>query len=191
MQASKDGEMQKRRATLEAELANTNDKIRLYRAIEDGIVGLDDQLEDRIETLKNQRDIVVATLERIVTQARTTSAITPERLQKFSRLMHEKLDTGDVQAKKAYLRSVIAQIEVGDDKVRIFGEKASLAAAIAGNPPETAHVRGFVRAVKRLLCARLRFALVAQLDRASDFEAARHFSPTTSNRFANRVRAEG
>ena len=130
MQASKDGEMQKRRATLEAELANTNDKIRLYRAIEDGIVGLDDQLEDRIETLKNQRDIVVATLERIVTQARTTSAITPERLQKFSRLMHEKLDTGDVQAKKAYLRSVIAQIEVGDDKVRIFGEKASLAAAM-------------------------------------------------------------
>jgi hypothetical protein len=41
---------------------------------------------------------------------------------------------------------VIAQIEVADDKVRIIGEKASLAAVIAGtNPPETAHVRSFVR----------------------------------------------
>src|SRR5262252_152870 len=44
---------------------------------------------------------------------------------------------------------------------------------------------------KSLLCARLSFALVAQLDRASDFEAAAHFAPTVSNRFANRVRAGG
>ena len=33
-------------------------------------------------------------------------------------------------------------------------------------------------AAKRLLCARLRFALVAQLDRASDFEAAVRFATT-------------
>jgi hypothetical protein len=147
MQASKDCEVQKRRAALEADLANTNDKLsRLYRAIEDDIVELDRQLKDRIKTLKTQRDIVVATLERMVAQARTNSAITPDRLQNFSRLMQEKLDTGDIQAKKAYLRSVISQIEVGDDKVRIIGEKASLAAVIAGSsPPETARVRGFVR----------------------------------------------
>ena len=146
MQASKDGEVQKRRATLEAELTNTNDKIgRLYRAIEDDIVDLDDQLKDRIETLKTQRDIIVATLERIVVQSRTTSAISPARLQSFSRLMNEKFDTGDIQAKKAYLRSVIARIEVADDKVRIIGEKATLAAVIAGNAAETPHVRGFVR----------------------------------------------
>src|SRR5215469_9680920 len=44
---------------------------------------------------------------------------------------------------------------------------------------------------KSLLCARLSFALVAQLDRASDFEAVRRFAPTTSNHFANLVRAGG
>jgi hypothetical protein len=139
--------LQKRRAALEADLANTSNKLsRLYRAIEDDIVELDHQLKERIEALKTQRDIIVATLERLVTQARSNAAITPQRLQNFSRLIQEKLDAGDIQAKKAYLRSLIAQIEVvGDDKVRIFGEKASLAAAIAGNPRETAHVRGFVR----------------------------------------------
>jgi len=146
MQASKHDEVQKRRANLEADLANTTDKLsRLYRAIEDGIVDLDHQLKERIETLKTHRDIIVAQLERMVTQARTNSAITPQRLQNFSRLIQEKFDTGDIQAKKAYLRSVIAQIEVGDDKVRIIGDKTSLAAVIAGNPPETVHVRGFVR----------------------------------------------
>ena len=146
MQTSKDSEVQKRRAALEADLTNTNDKLsRLYRAIEDDIVGLDHQLKDRIETLKTQRDVIVATLDRMATQARSNSAITPQRLQNFSRLMQDKLDAGDIQAKKAYLRSVIAQIEVGDEKVKIIGEKASLAAVIAGNAPETAHVRGFVR----------------------------------------------
>jgi hypothetical protein len=53
----KGGEVQKRRAALEADLTNTNDRLsRLYRAIEDDIVDLDDQLEDRIKTLKTQRD---------------------------------------------------------------------------------------------------------------------------------------
>ncbi len=93
--------MQRRRAALDAELANTNDKLsRLYSAIEDGIVELDHQLKKRIETLKKQRDVIVASLERMVTQARTTSAITPERLQSFARLMQEKFESGDVQAKK-------------------------------------------------------------------------------------------
>jgi len=44
----------------------------------------------------------------MITQARTNAAITPQRLQNFSRLMQEKLDTGDIQAKKAYLHSVIS-----------------------------------------------------------------------------------
>jgi site-specific DNA recombinase len=88
MQASKHDEVQKRRANLEADLANTTDKLsRLYRAIEDGIVDLDHQLKERIETLKTHRDIIVAQLERMVTQARTNSAITPQRLQNFSRLI--------------------------------------------------------------------------------------------------------
>ncbi len=76
-------------------LANTNDKLnRLYHAIEEGIVELDHQLKDRIETLKTQRDVIVASLEKIAVQTRTSSAITPERLQSFSHLMQEKFESG-------------------------------------------------------------------------------------------------
>ena len=60
-------------------------------------------------------------------------------------MMREKLDSGDVQARKAYLRSVISMIEVDDGKVRIIGEKATLAQVIAGRQAGWGNVRGFVR----------------------------------------------
>jgi hypothetical protein len=63
----------------------------------------------------------------------------------FVRVMSEKLDSGDVHARKAYLRSVIAYVEVDDDRVRIVGEKATLGAVIAGQQSQPDKVRGFVR----------------------------------------------
>ena len=135
-----------RRAALLAELAVTNEKLnRLYRAIEDGIVDLDAQLKERVNALKTQHDLAQASLDRIAAQANTRAMITPDRLAAFSQLMREKLDTGDTQARKAYLQSVISQIEVDDDKVRIIGDKATLAAIIAGRQTGEGRVRGFVR----------------------------------------------
>jgi site-specific DNA recombinase len=78
-------------------------------------------------------------------QAHARATITPARLEVFSRLMCEKLHTGDAQARKAYLRSVISYIEIDDDRVRIVGEKATLAAVIAGQQNQPNTVRGFVR----------------------------------------------
>jgi site-specific DNA recombinase len=135
-----------RRAALLTELAVTNEKLnRLYRAIEDGIVDLDAQLKERVNALKTQHDLAQASLDRIAAQANTRAMITPDRLAAFSQLMREKLDTGDTQARKAYLQSVISQIEVDDDKVRIIGDKATLAAVIAGRQTGEGRVRGFVR----------------------------------------------
>jgi site-specific DNA recombinase len=71
--------------------------------------------------------------------------ITPDRLEAFSRLLRDKLESGDIQARKDYLRSVISQIEVDDAKIRIIGDKATLAAVIAGRQAQGANVRGFVR----------------------------------------------
>jgi hypothetical protein len=59
--------------------------------------------------------------------------------------MQEKLDSGDIQARKAYLRSVISAIEVDDDVIRTIGEKASLANVIAGRQGGFGNVRGFIR----------------------------------------------
>ncbi len=131
---------------LQSELSEKKDKLaRLYRAIEDGVVDLDADLKERIQTLKNERDIIQVTLDRIETQGRQSSNVTPERIEAFTRLMREKLDTGDTQARKAYLRSVISRIEVDDQKISIIGEKATIADVIAGRQAQAGNVRGFVR----------------------------------------------
>ena len=145
-QTTKDAAVEERRVALKSEIKEKDEKLnRLYRAIEDGIVETDDQLRDRIKTLKNERDMAQASLERIVEQSRDRSALTPERIHAFTKLMHDKLDNGDVQARKAYLRAVISEIRVDDDKVSIIGDKAALSAVIAGQNGSNANVSGFVR----------------------------------------------
>jgi hypothetical protein len=145
-QRAKNRAAEDRRAALAGELASANEKLnRLYRAIEDGIVDLDAQLKGRIDVLKTHRDVAQASLDRIAAQVNTRAMITPDRLAAFSQLMREKIDTGDTQARKAYLQSVISQIEVDDHKIRIIGDKATLAAVIAGRQTGEGQVRGFVR----------------------------------------------
>jgi site-specific DNA recombinase len=116
----------------------------LYRAIEDGIVELDNNLKERIRTLKTERDIAQTSLDRIAIQARASATINPDLLNAFSSLMCEKLDRGDTQARKSYLRSVISHVEVDDDKIRIIGDKAVLAGVVAGRQAQTTNVSGFV-----------------------------------------------
>ena len=145
-QATKNSSVQDRRAALKAELAQKDEKLsRLYRAIEDGIIELDDQLKDRIKALKAERDLAQASLDRIAEQLSSRTAITPERVTAFTDLMRDKIDNGDVQAKKAYLRAVISEIRVDDEKISIIGDKATLAAVIAGQNTGNANVSGFVR----------------------------------------------
>ena len=145
-QGAKDLAVQGRRSALEAEVAIKNDKLkRLYLAIENGIVELDNELKERVRSLKTERDIAQTSLDRIAIQGRAGAAINLDRLNAFSSLMCEKLDTGDTQARKSYLRSVISHVEVDDDKIRIIGDKATLAAVIAGRQTQATNVRGFVR----------------------------------------------
>jgi site-specific DNA recombinase len=144
--ALRDRAVAERCRALEAELAQKRDKLaRLYRAIEDGIVNLDLDLKSRIRALKNERDLATAALERIAAQTCARPGLTPERIESFPTLMREKLANGDVQARKDYLRSLIARVEVDDRTVRIIGEEAKLADVIAGRQTKQADVRGFVR----------------------------------------------
>ena len=145
-QAAKDVSLANRGAALEAEIKDTGDKLaRLYRAIEEGVIDLDAQLKDRIATLKAARDLAQASLERIAEQARTSKALTPDRIDAFAALLQDKLATADTQARKVYLRTVIQEIRVDDHKIQIIGDKASLAAVIAGQQTAAAKVSGFVR----------------------------------------------
>ncbi len=145
-QTTKDIAVQERRLALKNDLAQREEKLsRLYRAIEEGIVELDDQLKDRIKALKAERDLAQVSLDRIAQQFESRTAVTPDRVTAFTNLMRDKIDNGDAQAKKAYLRAVISEIRVDDDKISIIGDKSALAAVIAGQNNGNSNVSGFVR----------------------------------------------
>jgi len=144
--SKKDQAVADRKAGLDASLAQVQDKLaRLYKAIEDGIIALDQDLKDRVTALKNEKALIEATIDRLAATRCAQAQITPEKLNAFAALMRTKLDTGDTQARKAYLRAVISRIEVDDQKVRIIGDKSTLADMIAGRQTQAGNVRGFVR----------------------------------------------
>jgi site-specific DNA recombinase len=79
--------------------------------------------------------------------AQTGAAMTidAERIHAFSRLMTDKLDNGDVNSRKAYIRSIVSAAEVDDHAIRIVGSPAVLSAATAGRQTANTNVRGFAR----------------------------------------------
>jgi len=70
--------------------------------------------------------------------------IDPAKIDAFARLVNEKLDTGDVNVRRSYIRSIVDGIEVDDDAIRIVGRRDVLQAVIAGKSGN-GEVRGFVR----------------------------------------------
>ena len=109
------------------------------------MVELDADLKDRIQAIQQERDLAETAIERITDTAVSRTEITPTRLAAFSTLMRDKLDTGDIHARKACLRAVISRIEVGDENIRIIGEKSSLEKAVSTSLTGKIPVSGLVR----------------------------------------------
>ena len=144
--AAKDMAVAERRHQLEAELTAIRSKLsRLYSAIEEGVIDLDADLKERISQLKTKREIAEASLEQIASNASAKATITPQKVSAFTELMRDKLRNGDVRARKDWLGAVLERIEVGDDVVKIVGNKQVLAAAVTGQNTAPPNVRGFVR----------------------------------------------
>ena len=143
---SREAEVAERRFSLEAQRDQTKDKLsRLYRAIEEGVVELDPDLKTRIQSLKQERNLAETAIEQILDTASTRTQITPNRLAVFSALVRDKLENGDIHARKAYLRAVVSRIEVGDKNIRIIGEKTALERAVTTTLTGGIPVSGLVR----------------------------------------------
>jgi site-specific DNA recombinase len=145
-QSAKSDAVDRRLVSLQHEVAETDERLRrLYRSIEDGIVELDDILRERTVTLKSERERAKAALDRARAQCGTAATIDPAKIDAFARLMTQKLDDGDTNARKGYIRSIVDAIEVDDKAIRIIGNKDVLQAVIAGKQNTNGNVRGFVR----------------------------------------------
>lgn len=118
---------------------------RLYRMVEDDVTELDDLLKDRLAALKSELEVAHTALERIRGTNRAPIVIPGDRIAAFGALMRERLTTGDVPFRKAYLGALIDRVEVDDDQVRNFGRKDVLEQAVLAIGGPMPGVRSFVR----------------------------------------------
>jgi len=95
--------------------------------------------------MKAKRDQAKASAGRVREQAGGSASIDAVKIGEFAKLINEKLATGDVNVRRAYIGSVVDGIEVGDGLIRIVGRKDVLQAVIAGKNSEPGGIRGFVR----------------------------------------------
>ncbi|WP_456727439.1 recombinase zinc beta ribbon domain-containing protein [Bradyrhizobium sp. USDA 3364] len=145
-QAAKSESADHRLLGLQKELSDAEDRLRrLYRSIEEGIVELDDIQRERTASLKAQRERAKAALDHARARRGMVATIDAQKIDAFARLMNDKLDTGDPNTRKGYIRSIVDAVGVDDGAIRIFGSRDILQAAIAGKQTENGNVRGFVR----------------------------------------------
>ena len=143
--AEKAAALDRRLAALAREAEETDERLRrLYKLIEDGRDEADDILRARIAELKLVREKAQAALERASSAARGVESISPLVIERFTRTMREKLTTGDIPFRKAYLGSLVDRIEVDDGEVRIVGRKEVLEKAVLASRQGQAGVHSFV-----------------------------------------------
>jgi site-specific DNA recombinase len=129
--AEKEAALNGRLIALQRQVIDADDKLkRLYRLVEDGLTDLDEVLEDRLTTLKADRDRAKAALERAKGHSASQIQIDPALIERFGRSMRENFSTGSVPFRKAYLQSLIDVIEVDDHQIRIKGNKDLLEKAV-------------------------------------------------------------
>ena len=115
---------------------------RLYDLVEGGTIQIDDLLRQRIQVLQADKAKADAALKRATKQGGSTRVIDDDLIGRFGDLMRDKLDSGDVNAKRSYIASVVGEIEVGDTAIRIVGHKDVMENRIRD---ESGNVPGFVR----------------------------------------------
>ncbi|MGO1164772.1 recombinase zinc beta ribbon domain-containing protein [Brucella sp. C7-11G] len=119
---------------------------RLYAAIENGIADASDPtLKERLAALKAERDQAKAAKERAFAELQPETRIAEEKISGFAALMREKGVNGAIPFRRAYLRSVIDQVEVDDTEIRIHGRRDVLERLVMGNGATPAGVPSFVR----------------------------------------------
>ncbi len=89
-------------------------------------------MRDRLIALKLKRDKTakeIASLQKYLASAEP--AITPEKIKRVARLLHEKLHSGSAEFQQAYARLLLDDVRVTHEDICISGSKAVLARAAA------------------------------------------------------------
>ena len=105
------------------ELGDDPAQVMMRQVIEEGTTDPDDLLQVRIVALRADRGRARAALKRARAAVRPAVDISPIVVERFGEAMRERLTTGEIPFRKAYLGSIVDRVEVDDGEIRIVGRK--------------------------------------------------------------------
>jgi site-specific DNA recombinase len=134
-----------RLTAIKAKLTDAESRLaRLYAAIESGVADLTDTtLKDRVATVKTERDIAQTSYDRALAETSPRARITPDKIAASVEIMRNNILAGDTPFRRAYIRSVIDQVEVDDAEIRIVGRRSVLERLVMGGGAAPAGVPSF------------------------------------------------
>jgi site-specific DNA recombinase len=94
--------------------------------------------------VKTERDIAQTAYDRALAETSPRARITPDRIAASVEVMRHNILTGDTPFRRAYIRSVIDQVEVDDAEIRIIGRRTVLERLVMGGGSTPAGVPSFV-----------------------------------------------
>ncbi len=102
---------------------------RLLELVEKGVMDAEDaSLRERLTNLKVRRDELgreATELQKHIVSGEPQ--VTPEKIERLTRLLHDKLLSGSDEFRQAYTRLIMDEVIVTEEEIRISGSKAVLA----------------------------------------------------------------
>jgi site-specific DNA recombinase len=98
-----------------------------------------------VAALKGARDKSIGALAYAKKTSTLPIEIDPVIIERFTRLMRERLVSGDAAARKAYLSAIIDSIVVSETTIRITGSNDNLRSTLGPNGQPTPVVRKSVQ----------------------------------------------
>ena len=101
---------------------------RLLELVEKGVMDAEDPgLRERLVGLKVRRDTLAKETSELQRQVSAgTPQIAPEKIERLTRMLHDKLHHGPADLRQAYTRLVMDEVLVTDEEIHISGLKATL-----------------------------------------------------------------
>ncbi len=114
----------------------------LYNLIEKQIVSAEEPtLKERLAKLVEKRDFAALARDRALASSTAPLDVNPAEIEMLTRDLRQKLTTGEVSARKAWLSAVVDRIVVSDKKIHVFGRKANFQPPISPGPKGIPPVR--------------------------------------------------
>lgn len=114
----------------------------LYGLVEKQIVSPDEPtLKDRLVKLVERRDLAVLSRDRALAASATPLDVDPAVIETMTQDLRQKLVSGDVSARKAWLTAVVDKIVVTEAKIHVIGRKSNFQPPIKPGRPNTPPVR--------------------------------------------------